>query len=138
MWEFGTKITTEAHPERVWATWTDIDGWPRWHPGIAQASLTGPFGEGATGSSRAPGGPRSALRIGTVEPGRRFVSETILPFTRLRFEQQVEPAEGGGTTITYGVEMSGPATPLMKRIIGPRLEQRMPEALRGLAEAARQ
>ena len=136
MWEFETKITTEADPERVWATWTDVGGWPRWHPGIAQASLESPFAEGARGSSRAPGGPRSKLRIGSVEPGHRFVSETILPLTHLRFEHQIEPAEGGGTTITYGVEMSGAATPLFKRIIGPRFEQRMPEALRRLAELA--
>jgi uncharacterized protein YndB with AHSA1/START domain len=136
VWRFETKFTTDADPERVWARWTDVGGWPRWHPGIVQASLEGPFAEGATGSSRAPGGPRSELRIGPVEPGRRFVSETTLPFTRLRFEHQIEPTEGGGTTITYGVEMSGPGTPLLKRIIGPRFEERMPEALRRLAELA--
>jgi uncharacterized protein YndB with AHSA1/START domain len=136
VWRFETDITTEADPERVWAIWTDVGGWPRWHPGIAQASLESPFAEGARGSSRAPGGPRSELRIGPVEPGRRFVSETILPLTRLRFEHQIEPAKGGGTTITYGVEMSGPATPLLQRVIGPRFEQRMPDALHGLAELA--
>jgi uncharacterized protein YndB with AHSA1/START domain len=136
VWQFETNITTEADPEQVWAIWTDVGGWPRWHPGIAQASLETPFAEGATGSSRAPGGPRSKLRIGPVEPGRRFVSETILPLTRLRFEHRIEPGKDGGTTITYGVEMSGPATPLIKRVIGSRFEQRMPEALRGLAELA--
>jgi uncharacterized protein YndB with AHSA1/START domain len=108
VWAFETSFTTEADPERVWSTWTDVEGWPRWHPGIAQASLVSPFAEGARGSSRAPGAPRSELRIGPVEPGRTFVSETILPFARLRFEHQIEPAEGGGTTITYGVEMRGP------------------------------
>jgi uncharacterized protein YndB with AHSA1/START domain len=133
---FETSITTDAEPERVWAIWTDVEGWPRWHPGIAQASLERQFAEGARGSSRAPGGPRSKLRIGPVEPGRTFISETILPLARLRFEHRIEPTGGGGTTMTYGVKMSGPATLLFGRIIGPRLEQRMPEALRGLAELA--
>jgi uncharacterized protein YndB with AHSA1/START domain len=136
VWEFETKLITEADPERLWATWTDVAGWPDWHPGIAQASLKSPFAEGARGTSRAPGGPRSELRIGPVEPGRKFVSETTILFTHLRFEHQIEPAEGGGATLSYGVEMSGPATPLLKRIIGRRFEQRMPEALRGLAEQA--
>jgi uncharacterized membrane protein len=31
VWEFETNITTEADPEQVWATWTDVEGWPRWH-----------------------------------------------------------------------------------------------------------
>jgi uncharacterized protein YndB with AHSA1/START domain len=136
VWEFETRLTTEAGPDRLWAIWTDVEGWPRWHPGIAQASLESPFAEGARGSSRAPGGPRSELQIGLVEPGRRFVSETALPFTRLRFEHQIEPAQGGGATITHRVEMSGPGTPLLRRILGPRFERRMPEALRGLAELA--
>jgi uncharacterized protein YndB with AHSA1/START domain len=136
MWGFKTSTTTDAAPERVWAIWTDVGGWARWHPGIAQASLESQFAEGARGSSRAPGGPRSELRIGPVEPGRMFVSETLLPLARLRFEHRIEPAEGGGTTMTYGVEMSGPAMRLFKRIVGPRLEHRMPEALRGLAELA--
>jgi uncharacterized protein YndB with AHSA1/START domain len=136
MWRFETSVTTDADPERVWAIWTDVKGWPRWHPGIAQASLESPFAEGARGSSRAPGGPRSELRIGPVEPRRTFVSEAILPLARLRFKHRIEPAESGGTTITYGVEMSGPAAPLFRRVIGPRLERWMPEALRGLADLA--
>jgi uncharacterized protein YndB with AHSA1/START domain len=136
VWGFETSITTDADPERVWAIWTDVEGWPRWHPGISQVSLESPFAEGARGSSRAPGGPRSDLRIGPVEPRRKFVTETILPLARLRFEHRIEPAESGGITLAYGVQMSGPATPLFRRVIGPRLEQRMLEALRVLAELA--
>ena len=136
MWEFDSSLVTPANRERVWELWTDISAWPEFNPGIRQASLEGPFGPGAVGSSRASGGPPSKLRVVTVEPGHMFVTETPLPLATLRFEHRIEPADDGRLMVTMGVRMTGPATPFFRRVIGPRLEASVPEALRNLSELA--
>ena len=135
-WEYEATTTTAADPQRVWELWTDIPGWSRWHPGIAAASLDGPFATGATGQSRAPGGPPSPLRIAEIDAPRAFVSETTLRMARLRFDHEIEPDGAGGTRLTHRVHMTGPATPVFKRVLGPRFAKRLPAALEGLAALA--
>jgi len=135
-WEFEATTTTAAGPQRLWELWTDVDGWSRWHPGIAAASIDGPFATGVTGTSRAPGGPPSTLRIVEVDAPRAFVSETTLRMARLRFDHEIAPDGAGGTRLTHRVRMTGPATPVFRRVLGPRFGKRLPAALEALAALA--
>ena len=135
-WAYETTTVTAADPQRIWDLWTDIAGWPRWHPGIASASLGDVFAPGATGHSRAPGGPQSPLRVLEVDAPRAFVTETTLRFADLRFEHELAPDGAGGTRLTYRVHMTGPATPVFRRVLGERFAVRMPAALEALAALA--
>ena len=36
---FAHTVETDAPPERVWALWTDVAGWPAWDPEV-RAALT--------------------------------------------------------------------------------------------------
>jgi uncharacterized protein YndB with AHSA1/START domain len=137
MWDFEHSVEAAVSRERVWALWTDVPGWPRWNPGVARAELDGPVAEGTTGTVRAAGGPASALRIVALEPERRFVTEASERFMRLRFEYELADAGGGPLRITQRVRMSGLATPLMRRTVGPRLERSIPQAVANLVELAR-
>ena len=136
-WAYETTTVAAAEPQRIWELWTDVAGWSRWHPGIASAGLDGAFAPGAEGHSRAPGGPQSPLRIVAVDPPRAFVTETTLRLARLQFEHELDPDGAGGTQLTYRVRMTGPATPVFRRVLGPRFAARMPAALQGLAALAR-
>jgi uncharacterized protein YndB with AHSA1/START domain len=133
-WEFEHSVQAPASRERVWSLWTDVSGWPSWNPGVGRAELDGPVTEGATGTVRAVGGPTSTLKVLAVEPERRFVTETSERLMRLRFEQELADVEGGQLRITHRVRMTGPATPLMRRTVGPRLERSIPAALEALVE----
>ena len=136
-WEFEHSMEAPVSRERVWALWTDIEGWPSWNPGVVRAQLDGPATEGATGTVRAAGGPASKLTVVEVEPERRFVTEASERLMRLRFEHELEDSGGDQLRITHRVEMSGLATPLMRRTVGPRLERSIPVALANLVELAK-
>jgi uncharacterized protein YndB with AHSA1/START domain len=136
MWEFEHSVQAPASRQRVWELWTDVSAWPSWNPGVGRAELDGPVAEGATGTVRAVGGPTSALTVVAVEPERRFVTEARERLMRLRFEQELADAEGGRLRITHRVRMTGPATPLMRRTVGARLERSIPAALAALVELA--
>jgi uncharacterized protein YndB with AHSA1/START domain len=136
MWEFEHSVQAPASRERVWALWTDVPGWPDWNPGVARAELDGPLAEGATGTVRAAGGPASTLTVLEVEPARRLVTEASERLMRLRFEFELADLADGQLRITHRVRMSGLATPLMRRTVGPRLERSIPAALAALVELA--
>ena len=105
-------------------------------PGVARAKLDGPLAEGATGTVLGPGGPASKLTVLAIEPDRRFVTETSERFMRLRFEHELADADGGQLQLTHRVRMTGLATPLMRRTVGPWLERSIPAALAALVELA--
>lgn len=132
---FEHSEVARADPERVWALLCDVAGWPQWNPGVLQAELEGPMQEGAEGWTRAAGGPRSRLRIVTIEPGRRLVTDTELRLARLRFEHEILP-EDAGVRIVHRVRMEGLAAPLYRRTVGGRLQRSIPAAVAGLAERA--
>src|SRR5262245_9698833 len=137
MWEFEHSVEAHVARARVWALWTDIERWPSWNPGVVRAELAGPAAKGATGTVRAAGGPASKLRVVALEPERRFVTEASERLMRLRFEHELEDAGDGLLRVTHRVEMTGLATPLMRRTVGPRLERSIPIALANLVELAK-
>ena len=136
MWEFEHSVQAPVSRERVWALWTDISGWPEWNPGVVRAELDGPMAEGATGSVRGAGGPASKLTVVEIDPERRLVTEASERLMRLRFEYELADAEDDQLRITHRVRMSGLATPLMRRTVGPRLERWIPVALEALVARA--
>ena len=136
MWEFEHSVQAPVTRERVWALWTDVPGWPAWNPGVARAELNGPVAEGATGTVRAAGGPASTLKVVEIEPDRRLVTEASERLMRLRFEFELADTDGGQLRVTHRVRMTGLATPLMRRTVGPRLERSIPVALDALVELA--
>jgi len=136
MWEFEHSVEAPVSRERVWALWTDVSGWPDWNPGVARAEVDGPVAEGATGTVRGAGGPASKLTVLEMEPERRFVTEAAERLMRLRFEYELAEAADGRLRITHRVRMTGLATPLMRRTVGPRLERSIPDAMAALVERA--
>ena len=137
MWDFEHSVEAPVSRERVWAVWTDIESWPSWNPGVVRAELDRPFAEGASGSVRAADGPASKLKVVSVEPERRVVTEASERLMRLRFEHELDDAGDGQMRLTQRVQMTGLATPLMRRTIGPRLERSIPVALGNLVERAK-
>ena len=134
MWEFEHSVTARASRERVWALWTDVAGWPSWNPGVGRVQLDEPVTEGATGTIRAVGGPASTFKVLTIERPQRFVTEASERLVRLRFEHELADVEDGQLLITHRVRMTGPATPLLRHTIGPRLKRTIPAALAALVE----
>jgi hypothetical protein len=134
VWEFEHEVVANVDKGRAWALLSDVTRWSQWNPGIADAALDGPFAVGSRGSSRARGGPPSALEIVDVQDGRSCATVATLPLLRLRFEYRLQPVPGGRTKLGCHVQMTGPSTLVYKRTLGPRLRQSIPLALRTLVE----
>src|SRR6516165_11574153 len=107
-WEFERSVQARASREQVWSILTNVADWPRWNPGVGRVQLEEPVTVGAMGTIRAPGGPPSTLKILTIEPGRRLVTETSEPLFRLRFDQELADGDDGELLISYRVRMTGP------------------------------
>lgn len=136
MFEVEHSEVARADPDRAWALLTDVETWPSWNPGVAQASLEGPFEPGSEGYTRAEAGPRSRLRVVEVDPdARRVVTETVLKLAVLRFEHELTPGDDG-LRISHKVALTGPAAPVYRRTVGQRLERSIPAAVKGLGEQA--
>lgn len=136
MWEFEHSLQTRASRERLWALWTDVAGWPTWNPGVGRVQLDEPVTQYATGTIRAVGGPTSAFKVLTIEPGQRFVTQASQRLICLRFEHELADADRGQVLITHRVRMTGLATPLLRHTVGARLKRSIPAALGALIELA--
>jgi hypothetical protein len=135
-WTTEHSEVSSADRESVWALWSDVGSWPAWDDGIEQVTLDGPFEAGSRGSLK-PAGSR-AVKFAVIEarPGEGFVDETRLPLARMRFEHELTDAAGGGVRITHRVTISGPLTPLWRRVIGRDLERDLPGTVATLARHA--
>jgi uncharacterized protein YndB with AHSA1/START domain len=133
-WEFERSVQARASREQVWSILTNVADWPRWNPGVGRVQLEEPVTVGAMGTIRAPGGPPSSLKILTIEPGRRLVTETSERLFRLRFDQELADGDNGELLISYRVRMTGPATLLVRHTVGARLKRSIPAALAALVD----
>jgi uncharacterized protein YndB with AHSA1/START domain len=134
-WSCEHSEYTAAAPERVWALWSNVGGWPAWDEGVERASLDGPFASGVRGRLKPAGGPAVTFELTDVRAPERFADETRLPLARMRFEHTAVH-EGDRTRVTHRVTISGPATPLFARVIGRGLARDLPRTVRTLAGMA--
>ena len=133
--EFAHTVTTGAAPDRVWALWTDVAGWPAWDPELRAAELSGPFAVGAEGLLTPAAGPRGRFRVTALDPGRSYTIETALPLGALRVRRSWV-AEGGAVAFTHAVSFHGAGGRVLSRRLGPRFRRALPDVMRRLAALA--
>jgi uncharacterized protein YndB with AHSA1/START domain len=136
MWSHEVTAETTAAPETVFRLWADVDGWSDWDDDIEWASLEGPFENGSRGRFKPRGVHAGDFELVNVVPNSSYTVAQRIPLTKLRFDHELAPAEGGRTTITQRVIMSGPLSPLWARIIGPRMQRNFPGVVERMARAA--
>jgi hypothetical protein len=134
-WTFAHTEHTPASPERIWALWSDVSGWPSWDSGVEHVTLEGPFAAGTKGVLKPRGGPKVRFALTEVQPPDGFADVAKLPLARMRFEHSAV-REGDRTRVTHRVLISGPATPLFSRLIGRGIAKDLPAAVSALALAA--
>lgn len=139
VWSTRASARTQARPEEVWKLWTEVEGWPRWDRGVEWSQLDGPFLAGTRGSLKPHDAPTTPFVLTKVEPNAAFSARSPLPLAAMNFVHTMG-VEDGATMIEHRVEISGPLTPLFRRLIGSRIASELPstvERLARLAEASR-
>jgi uncharacterized protein YndB with AHSA1/START domain len=133
MWSTEYTATSPASPEAVWRLLSDVDGWGAWNAGIETIRLDGPLTVGATFRMRPPSEDELTSTIAELEPNRLLTDVTEMGELVIRVAHVVEPATGGGSLITYRVEVTGPAA----AEVGAAVSADFPEVIGALAAAAR-
>jgi hypothetical protein len=133
-----TEYTSRTDGSRgdVWSLWSDVSTWPSWDAGVERVEIDGPFAAGSRGRLKPAGSPSVRYRLTSAVPESGFADETRLPLARMVFEHELADAPGGGTLITHRATISGPLTPLWRRVIGRGLARDLPDTVRSLAARA--
>ena len=134
MWTATASIETTASPQAVWRLFEDVAGWPAWNAGIERIELHGPFATGSTFSMQPPGMEAFTSTLLEVRANAGFTDETLIEGTRFIVSHTLEPLPAGGTRITYGTQVTGPAAEEM----GPLVTADFPDVLAALKARAEQ
>jgi Polyketide cyclase / dehydrase and lipid transport len=118
MWSFEDSVESAGTAAAAWGFYRDVDEWRLWSPAIVWSRIDGPFAVGTKGRSKSPGFPAQRFQLIAVEPEHRFVTMGRLRGVRLLFEHLLDPIDNG-VRITHRVMVSGPASGLIARVIGP-------------------
>lgn len=136
-WETTSSLEAPVPPVAIWErAYMDASAWPHWNAEIKRATLDGPLQLGARARIVFGTGLRLRFRVTEFEPGRLFTDESRLPGARMGHRHLVEPAPGGGSSLTNTIYIEGPLAPLWRRILGPAAARTLPDAQRAVAELA--
>jgi uncharacterized protein YndB with AHSA1/START domain len=133
---FECEVTFEAGAATVWRIWTDVARWPEWDASKEIAQMDGEFQAGSSGWVKKHNALGGTFAITSVEPGRRWISESPLPLGRVIFDHIVEPLPGGQVRVVKGVQVEGGSAGLFRVLAAPRMRRDIEATLAALRERA--
>jgi len=136
MYLFECEVTFAAEPATVWRIWTDVARWPEWDASKEIAQMDGDFQVGSSGWVKKHNALGGTFAITSLEPGRRWTSESPLPLGRVIFEHLVEPVPGGKVRVVKGVEVEGGSAGLFRVLAAPRMRRDIEATLAALQRRA--
>jgi uncharacterized membrane protein len=130
------KVTSTAPPAAFFERWADMATWPEWNLDVEWVRLDGQFAQGATGTLKPKGGPKTRFVVESLVQDKEFVDVSRLAGARLTFAHHVTEAAGGGCTVQVQISMSGPLAWLWERLLGKGLRTSVQSDLERLARIA--
>jgi hypothetical protein len=128
----AATVTSSAAPATFFAEWADMASWPEWNLDTEWVRLDGPFVEGATGTLKPKGGPKVPFVVARLVDGEEFTDVSRLVGAKLTFRHLVS-VEGGRTSVSVEVSMTGPTAPLWRLVLGKDLRASLLPDLERLA-----
>ena len=136
MFLFECAVTFEAEAATVWRIWTDVARWPEWDVSKEIAQMDGEFQPGTSGWVKKHNALGGTFAITSVEPGRRWISESPLPLGRVIFDHVVEPVPGGQVRVAKSVQVEGGSAGLFRVLAAPRMRRDIETSLVALQRRA--
>jgi hypothetical protein len=136
MYLFKCEVIFEADPALVWRIWTDVARWPEWDASKEIAQMDGEFQVGSSGWVKKHNALGGTFAIISMEPGRRWLSESPLPLGRVIFDHIVEPLPGGQVRVVKGVQVEGGSAGLFRVLAAPRMRRDIDAQLAALQQRA--
>jgi hypothetical protein len=138
MYTLECTATLTAPVGALWTVWSDIDRFPEWDPLEEHSHLDGPFEVGVTGYSKArrlPGGPFTII---AVQHGSSWTARGPLPGGELLIEYRLSPQDDGQVLALVRYQAHGPASPIFRFALAPRLRREWPRVFVALEARARE
>lgn len=126
MWQHTYQHTTDASPEQLWATITDIEGWSSWDSEIESTKLNGPLALGSSFTLKPKGGPKVKLTVEKFSCPTRFADLSHLPLGKMRTVHEFLPT-AKGTQITITIQIYGILGFLWRKVIGEKQAKGLPD-----------
>ncbi len=128
-------VTTIASPKAIWQIWQDVANWNTWDHGIEFSSIDGPFEIGTFGTLKPKSGPLVHTKLTCVEPMKKFIDESKLPFTRIIVSHFLREV-GEKTEVTHQIEMKGLLAFLFAFLIGRTMKKNLPQEMEAMVKKA--
>ena len=107
---FETSVDIAAAAEDVWDVLVDVERAPEWTASMSDVRIIhgGPLAVGSRVRIKQPRLPPVVWEVTSLEPGRSFSWEAIVPGLTTIGEHRVTAESPGRSTATLGIRRSGP------------------------------
>lgn len=119
---YETSVTVEVPAQAVWDVLVDVERWPEWTESMTSVERLddGPLKVGSTARVTQPKMRPATWTVTELAPGRSFTWESTNPGVRVTAGHLLEE-NGGVTTATLSVQMSGVLAGLAAALVGSRV-----------------
>ncbi len=132
------SVTTLASKsDEIWRRWTDTTCWPQDDSEVQHAEFESTPALGVTGTLVPTKGPRSTMKISSIETNRCFDIATKLPGALMLFQHEMNFLSNEELVITHRVVFTGPLSLLFDRLIGSSIEKGFPTVMTNIVERSR-
>lgn len=102
-------FVVQAAPAEAWESMVAAESWPTWARHIARVELAPPGRVGPATRAKIVLTNRTTARVAVVayDEGHRFRWDGRFLWLGIAYDHILEPADGGGTTITFTVAAAG-------------------------------
>ena len=133
MWRFAHTVACQADVGFAWEFWTDVENWSL-DAAVDRVWVQPAFLPGALGTTLTRDGARTQWRITDLEPPTTAHLEIPAPGATLHITWTFRP-EGGRSTLTQGMHLSGKRVSDYEQDIAATMEATVPAGMQQLAGA---
>ena len=134
MWRLTHTLECRADVDFAWRFWTNVKNWVL-DPAVDQVWVEPAFAAGARGTTVTGDGARTEWQIVELVPVARAHIEIPAPGATLHSEWSFRPAEGGGSSLTQEMYLSGARAGEYERELAPAMDASVPVGMQRLADA---
>lgn len=135
--DFTAHVVIDAPPERVWAIFTALEGWPDWTNSVTSATRLdpAPLAVGRRVRIKQPKLPTTVWTLTEYAEGTGWTWVATGPGARTTATHTVEP-HGGGTKVCLLLRQEGPLGTLVGKLTAGLTDRYLAMECEGLKSAA--
>ncbi len=131
-----SKIYPALKKEAVWALWTDINNWPRWHGDLESCVMEGAFEVGNHFYLKPKGMKAVKIVLTAIKEGVEFTDCTRFLGAKMYDTHRLEEVEGG-LRLTNILRVEGPLKRLWIKLVAQHVADSVEEEMEALVRLAR-